>query len=149
MPYKYLVINTDGASRGNPGPAAAGVTIKDDKGQMIRGISRYLGRLTCNQAEYQALIIGLEEAKRIGAPEVRLLADSELLVKQIKGEYRVKNEGLAALFAVAVKLLGGLRWSVRYIPRAQNKEADRLANEALDKAGFRKVEPSGPEGIGS
>ena len=141
LPYKYLIINTDGASRGNPGPAAAGVTIRDDKGQMLRGISRYLGRLTCNQAEYQALIMALEEARRIGAAEVRLLADSELLVKQLKREYRVKNEGLAVLFTVAVKLLAGFaRWNVRYIPREQNKEADRLANEALDKAGFKKIE---------
>jgi len=139
LPYKYLIINTDGASRGNPGPAAAGITIKDETGTLLRAVPRFLGRLTCNQAEYQALIIALEEAKRLGAPEVRILADSELLVKQLKGEYRVKNSGLTPLFATAMKQLAGFeRWNARHIPREQNSEADKLANEALDKAGLRQ-----------
>ena len=138
MNHIYLTLNTDGASRGNPGPASAGATIKDEGGNLLCSMSRYLGNSTCNQAEYQALIMALEEARRIGAFEVRILADSELLIKQLRGQYRVKNASLTLLYGVVMKHLAGFQiWNARHIPREENSAADRLANEALDRAGVR------------
>ncbi|MGE0903320.1 MULTISPECIES: ribonuclease HI family protein [Dehalococcoides] len=126
-------MNTDGASRGNPGPASIGVTLKDEKYNLVACISRAIGHTTNNQAEYQALLAGLEKAASLGAKELEIRSDSELLVKQIKGEYRMKNEGLKPLFSKAVSLLGRFEsYHIKYIPRAQNSEADALANKALD-----------------
>ena len=128
-----MVIYTDGASRGNPGPAAIGVVLQDESGRTVDTISRCLGETTNNQAEYRAIIAGLERALALGATQVELRSDSELVVQQLSGKYRVKNEALKPLFQKAEALrvrLSGLALS--YIPREKNKEADRLANQALD-----------------
>jgi ribonuclease HI len=127
-----MAINADGASRGNPGPAAIGATIKDEQGGMIARISRSIGRATNNQAEYRAVIAALREAVRLGAREVDIRLDSELVVRQLSGRYRVKNATLKALYQEAKGLLELLETvTIRHVPREQNREADRLANMAL------------------
>jgi len=128
-----IIINTDGASRGNPGPAAIGVTLKNSQEEMVAEISEKIGITTNNQAEYRALIAGLKKALSLGAREVEIRADSELMVRQMLGQYRVKNEDLKPLFEEARKLLGGMiSFKFSAIPRERNKEADKLANQALD-----------------
>jgi len=128
-----LTIFTDGASRNNPGEAGAGIFILRD-GEPLERIARYLGTTTNNIAEYTAAIIGLEQAVKLGASSVRLNADSELLVKQINGQYRVKNEGLKPLHAKVKELIAKIdNVKVQYIPREKNKEADALANKAIDE----------------
>jgi ribonuclease HI len=128
-----LTIYTDGASRNNPGEAGAGVYVLQN-GNPVEKIARYLGKTTNNIAEYSAAIIGLEHAVKAGASRVRLLADSELLVKQLNGQYKVKNEGLKPLHAKAKELIAKLgSVEVQYIPREMNKEADALANKAIDE----------------
>ena len=128
-----MVINADGASRGNPGPAAIGATIKDEQGRLLARISRRIGHTTNNQAEYQAVIAALEEALRLGARQVELNADSEFVVKQVRGEYRVKKAALKPLYQRVKQLQSQLESStINHIPRGQNREADRLANRALD-----------------
>jgi ribonuclease HI len=128
-----LTIYTDGASRNNPGEAGAGAYIMRD-GRPLERLSRYLGTTTNNIAEYTAAIMGLEYAVQTGARRVKLLADSELLVKQINGQYKVKNEGLKPLHARVKELIARIdSVEVQYIPRAQNKEADALANKAIDE----------------
>jgi len=132
MTFKKVVIHSDGVSRGNPGLAAIGATIKDEQGKLIASISRRIGWATNNQAEYRAIIAALEGAVRLGARQVELNSDSELVVRQINGRYRVKKEALKPLFERVKKLLGSLEsCTIRHIPRRQNKEADRLANSAL------------------
>jgi ribonuclease HI len=127
-----LIIYTDGASSGNPGPAAIGAVIQDGKGRVISRISRRIGRATNNQAEYRAIITALGEAVRLGAGEVDIKSDSELVVKQLKGRYRVKKATLRPLYQEVVKLVGSMEaFSITHIPREQNREADRLANRAL------------------
>jgi ribonuclease HI len=129
-----IILNTDGACRGNPGQSAIGVTLKDESGILLATISRRIGRTTNNQAEYTALIAGLETACKLGAREVLVRADSELLVKQINGRYRLKNAGLKPLYLEALKLREGFAaFTIVYIPRAENHEADTLANQALDR----------------
>jgi ribonuclease HI len=129
-----VVINADGAARGNPGPAAIGVTIKDDKGNLVTSISRRIGKATNNQAEYQAIITGLEKAIKLGARQVKVYSDSELVVKQINGRYRVKNTSLRILYENVVNLAGPLeKFSIHHVPRARSTEADNLANKALDR----------------
>ncbi|HEY97860.1 MAG TPA: ribonuclease HI family protein [Dehalococcoidia bacterium] len=129
-----VVINADGASRGNPGPAAIGVTIKDDKGNLVTSISRRIGRATNNQAEYRAIIAGLEKAIELGAREVMIYSDSELIVKQINGKYRIKNTSLRILYENLVKLISPLeKFSIQHVPRKRSIEADVLANKALDR----------------
>jgi ribonuclease HI len=128
-----LTIYTDGASRNNPGEAGAGVHIVKD-GKPQTGLARYLGTTTNNIAEYTAAIMGLEYAKAQGCRKVRLLADSELLVKQVNGLYKVKNEGLKPLHAKVKELIASIgSVEVKYIPREQNKAADALANKAIDE----------------
>jgi len=128
-----LTIYTDGASRNNPGEAGAGVLITMD-GMPIEKIARYLGITTNNVAEYTAAIIGLEHAVKLRASRVMLCADSELLVKQLNGQYKVKNEGLKPLYAKVKELIAKMgSVEVQYIPRAMNKEADALANKAIDE----------------
>jgi ribonuclease HI len=128
-----LTIYTDGASRNNPGEAGAGVCILQD-GKPIEQIARYLGMTTNNIAEYSAAIIGLEYAVKLGAGKVKLRADSELLVKQVNGLYKVKNEGLKPLHARVKELIAKIACvEVEYIPRERNKEADALANKAIDE----------------
>ena len=126
------VIYTDGASKGNPGPAAIGAVIKDGAAGPVVTISRRIGRATNNQAEYRAVIAALEAALEHSARQVLLYSDSELIVKQLKGHYRIKNEGLKPLFRRAERLIARLdSFHIRYIPRSRNREADRLANAAL------------------
>ncbi len=128
-----LTIYSDGASRNNPGEAGAGVYIMPAGGEPVR-IARYLGQTTNNIAEYTAAILGLEYAVKQGATRVRLLADSELLVKQLNGQYRVKNEGLKPLYLKVKQLIAAVgAVEVQHIPRAMNKEADALANKAIDE----------------
>ncbi len=128
-----MIIYADGASRGNPGPAAIGVTIKNQQGKLITGISRRIGVTTNNQAEYQAIIAALEEAVNLGASQDDISMDSELVVKQLKGEYRVKRVTLKPLYQRVKELESQLKgFAIRHIPREQNREADELANAALD-----------------
>lgn len=135
MTVESVVIRSDGASRGNPGPAGIGATIKDEKGNTVARISRRIGVTTNNQAEYQALLAALEEAISLGAKKADIRLDSELLVQQLNGRYRVKNAGLKPLFQEAQRLIGRLESvGIRHVPREQNAEADRLANQALDRA---------------
>lgn len=128
-----VIIFTDGAARGNPGPAAIGVILKDEIGNAVARISRRLGTTTNNQAEYHAIIAALEKATSLGARQVLLKSDSELVVKQINGNYKIKNTVLRPLYQRVVQLVGSLKsFSISYIPREQNSEADALANRALD-----------------
>ena len=133
-----LVLRTDGAARGNPGPAGAGVVIEDADGAVLREVERYLGSRTNNQAEYEALVLGLrsllDDPPRKGAAVTACL-DSELVVRQLAGRYRVKDPALRALFEEAEALIARLpSFVVRHVPRAQNQRADRLANQAIDSA---------------
>ena len=130
---KKVVIFADGASRGNPGPAAIGVTIKDERGELIAFISRRIGKVTNNQAEYRAIIAALEHAITLGANQVEIHSDSELVVRQINGEYRVKKVTLKPLYQQVKQLQGSLEsFTITHIPRQQNTEADNLANNALN-----------------
>ncbi len=125
---------TDGASRGNPGEAGIGVVIEDDSGHIVKRVARYLGKATNNQAEYEALIAGLKAAYELGAEELNIRADSELMVKQMNGQYKVKSPDLQERNAEARRLVESFRSVViEYIPREKNKDADALANEAIDK----------------
>jgi queuosine biosynthesis protein QueD len=128
----YLYV--DGASKGNPGPAAIGVLILNGEGKKLKEISEFIGKATNNVAEYQALIFGLREALKIGASRVIIHTDSELLAKQIQGEYKVKNPKLKKLFSEAVSFLNKFSsFEVRKVEREENLEADVLANRALDE----------------
>jgi len=132
MKVDRVIICTDGASQGNPGPAAIGATIKDKQGKLIGRISQRIGQATNNQAEYRAIIAALEEATRLGAKQVKINSDSQLVVRQINGEYRVKKATLKPLHQRVKKLLSSLDgFTITYIPRQQNQEADKLANMAL------------------
>jgi ribonuclease HI len=142
MTYDSLILNTDGASRGNPGPASIGVVIQNEAGKTVDAISECLPACTNNQAEYQAIIAGLERALKLGAKKVLLRSDSELVVQQLCGKYRVKNEGLLPLFQRVM----GLRqkfsvFQAVYIPREKNREADKLCNLALDGKKAEVQEP--------
>ena len=129
-------LSTDGGARGNPGPAAYGYVLEAEDGTVLAAHGETIGVATNNVAEYRALIAGLEKAVEVGVDQLEVVSDSELLVKQMKGEYRVKNENLRPLAVQASRLarqVGRVRWtSVR---REHNELADRLVNEALDAAG--------------
>lgn len=125
---------TDGASRGNPGPAGAGVVVFDNKGRELATRAEYLGRCTNNVAEYQALILGLETAREIGCLKPAVFLDSELIVRQITGRYKVKNATLKPLFTRVRNLLKKFDdYSVTHVPRSQNSRADELANRGIDE----------------
>jgi ribonuclease HI len=127
------VVHVDGGSRGNPGPAAAAAVVSSPEGDVLDEASLTLGRATNNVAEYRGLLLGLDRARELGATEVEVVNDSELVAKQVNGEYRVKNPEMAALHEQALRALEGFeRWSVRSVPRAQNAAADALVNRALD-----------------
>ncbi len=129
---KKVVIHSDGVSRGNPGPAAIGAIIRDERGRLLASISQRIGRATNNQAEYRAIIAALEKALALGARQVELDSDSELVVRQIKGQYRVRKEALRPLYQRVKELQSLLEgFTIRHIPRQQNREADKLANAAL------------------
>jgi len=128
-----LRIYVDGASRGNPGISGAGALIKDARGKTIKKLRKRLGVATNNVAEYSAFVMALREAKDMGARSVHVFADSELLVKQIKGAYKVKSDNLKALYFEAIGLIDLFdEFSISHIDREKNSEADRLANEAID-----------------
>lgn len=128
-----VIIYADGAARGNPGPAAIGAAINDEQGKPIARISQRIGTTTNNQAEYRAIIAALEKALSLGAKYVELNSDSELVVKQISGRYKVKKVALRPLYQKVIQLIGSLEgFTIAYIPREQNAEADALANKALN-----------------
>ena len=128
-----LVVHIDGGARGNPGPAAIAAVLADPGGTVLDERSATIGHATNNVAEYQALLLGIERARALGAREVELVGDSELIVKQVRGEYRVKDVSLRELHSQVKAALGDFdRWSIRNVPREENAHADRLVNEALD-----------------
>jgi ribonuclease HI len=132
MTAKRLIIYTDGASLGNPGLAAIGAVIKDEQGNLIARISQPIGQATNNQAEYRAIIAALEKAISLGAGQVGLNSDSELVVKQINGSYRVKKPSLKPLYQKVKQLQSQLQgFSIAHIPRQRNAEAHKLAHLAL------------------
>jgi ribonuclease HI len=129
-----VIIHSDGGARGNPGPAGIGAILHDTDGKVVAEISRHLGETTNNQAEYKALIAGLEKAEELKVKEVECFLDSELVVKQLNREYKVKNAELAPLFLKVHNLsLSFKKIKFTHVRREQNKEADRLANEAMDR----------------
>jgi len=133
-PEHYLIAHSDGGARGNPGPAGYGVVIQDQSGKKVAQLSEYLGHQTNNFAEYQGLIAALEYALKHGPKALKLISDSELLVRQIKGIYKVKNATLQDLHGRAQELIAQLEWfSIGHALREHNTEADRLANAAMDK----------------
>lgn len=133
-------MHVDGAARGNPGPAAIGVVIRDGQGKVIKEISEYLGRKTNNEAEYQALIRGLTEAIQQGATEVDVMSDSQLLVEQMNGRYKVRTAHLLPLHEKAVSLFRQLdKCTIQHVPRQRNARADLLANQALDAESDRNL----------
>src|SRR5215813_9060646 len=147
-PEHYLIAHSDGGARGNPGPAGYGVVIKDNTGKKVAGLSEYLGHQTNNFAEYQGLIAALEYAIKHGPKALKLISDSELLVRQIKGIYKVKNATLRDLHARAKELIGQLEWfSIGHALREHNQEADRLANDAMDKGMGRVARSSSPAAV--
>jgi ribonuclease HI len=140
LPEHYLIAHSDGGARGNPGPAGYGVVIKDETGRKVAALSEYLGHQTNNFAEYQGLIAALEYALKHGPKALKLISDSELLVRQIKGIYKVKNAVLQDLHGRAKELIAQMDWfSIGHAFREQNQEADRLANDAMDKGMGRSV----------
>jgi ribonuclease HI len=133
-PTHYLIAHSDGGARGNPGPAGYGVVIQDESGEKVAHLSEYLGHQTNNFAEYQGLIAALEYAVQHGPKALKLISDSELLVRQIKGIYKVKNATLKDLHGRAQELIAQLDWfQIGHALREHNRDADRLANEAMDK----------------
>ena len=139
----------DGGARGNPGPAGYGVVVQDQSGKKVASLSEYLGHQTNNFAEYQGLIAALEYAIAHGPKALKVISDSELLVKQIKGLYKVKNPTLQDLHARAKELVGQLEWfSIGHAMREHNQEADGLANEAMDKGTGRVARAPGVVGAG-
>jgi len=132
MTLKKVVIHSDGVSRGNPGQAAIGAIIRDERGRLLASISQPIGRATNNQAEYRVIIAALEKVLALGARQVELNSDSELVVRQIKGQYRVRKEALRPLYQRVKELQSRLEgFTIKHIPRQQNREADKLANVAL------------------
>ena len=128
-----LTINVDGGARGNPGPAAIGVVVRDGNGEVLEERGERIGEATNNVAEYKALLRGIELAAEHGGTELELIGDSELVVRQVEGKYKVKNAGIKPLHAEVKKALRGFdSWSIRHVKRAENADADRLVNEAMD-----------------
>jgi ribonuclease HI len=130
---RKLVVNVDGGARGNPGPAAIGVVVQSPEGEVLEERAERIGEATNNVAEYRALLAGIGRAAELGASELELVGDSELVVRQVKGEYKVKDAALRELHAEATRALRRFEsWSIRHVRRERNAEADRLVNEALD-----------------
>jgi len=137
--HNHLAIFIDGAARGNPGPAGLGVVVTDGS-STVKELSKFIGEATNNVAEYSALIFGMDEAHNLGAKELTINTDSELLAKQLGGEYKVKNKTLKGLYDKAIKILDNFtEVTVNQIPRERNKGADKLANKAIDNAGKKRV----------
>ena len=131
-----LIVSCDGAARGNPGPAGIGVQITDERGQVVAEIAEWIGETTNNVAEYTAAVEGLRRAAELGARRIHLRSDSQLLIQQLKGTYRVKAPHLRPLYAQVKGLLAGFdRVQLQHVPREENREADRLANLGVDLRG--------------
>jgi len=130
-----LIVNVDGGARGNPGPAAIAAVVQDPDGAVLEEHRELIGEATNNVAEYRALLLGVERAAALGASELELVGDSELVVRQVSGEYKVKDATLRELNAQVRRALQGFeRWSIRHVRRDQNAAADALVNAALDAA---------------
>jgi ribonuclease HI len=128
-----LVVHVDGGARGNPGPAAAAAVLSTPEGDVLDEAAETIGVATNNVAEYRGLLLGLERARELGASEVEVVNDSELVAKQVNGAYKVKHKDMKPLHAAAIRALGGFeRWSIRSVSRAENADADALVNQALD-----------------
>jgi ribonuclease HI len=139
-----VVVHVDGGARGNPGPAAVGVVVSDPKGRVLDEVAASIGEATNNVAEYRALLMGLERARALGATEVEVVNDSELIARQVSGEYKVKHAGLRPLHAEAQAALAAFdRWSIRPVRRELNARADELVNAELD-AQAASDPPHGP-----
>jgi len=131
-----VVIHVDGGARGNPGPAAAAAVLSTPDGSVLDEASATIGDATNNVAEYRGLLLGLQRARALGATEVEVIGDSELIARQVNGQYKVKHPSMKPLHLEALAALNGFeRWSIRTVPRAQNERADALVNAALDAAG--------------
>lgn len=129
------IVHVDGGARGNPGPAAAACVISTPEGEILGEHAQLLGEVTNNVAEYRALLLGLTRARRLGVTDVEVVNDSELIARQVNGQYKVRHAAMRPLYLEAMSALRGFtRWSVRTVPRAQNAEADALVNRALDGA---------------
>ncbi|HAH07485.1 MAG TPA: ribonuclease H [Elusimicrobia bacterium] len=136
-----LLIHIDGAARGNPGPASLGVVIQDEAGRALREAGRCLGEQTNNTAEYEALLEALRLAAELGGRRLKVRSDSQLLVRQFNGQYRVKNARLAGFLSEAHRLARGFeRVELVHVPREENKRADELANEALDAQAAKQTQ---------
>lgn len=132
-PLEKVVVNVDGGARGNPGPAAIAAVVQAPGGEVLEERGERIGKATNNVAEYRALLLGIERAAALGAGEVELVGDSELIVRQVKGEYKVKDATMRKLHAEVKRALASFEsWSIRHVRREQNAEADRLVNEVLD-----------------
>jgi ribonuclease HI len=130
-----VIVHVDGGARGNPGPAAAACVLSSPSGEVIDEHAQVLGTATNNVAEYRALLLGLQRAKALGADDVEVIGDSELIAKQVQGLYKVKHPSMRPLYLQAMEAFRGFEeWSIRTVPRAQNAEADALVNAALDQA---------------
>jgi ribonuclease HI len=128
-----LVVNVDGGARGNPGPAAIAAVVSTPEGEVVEERGERIGAATNNVAEWRALLLGLERARALGARDVELIGDSELVVRQVRGEYRIKDRTLRSLSERVREALAGFeRWSIRHVSREENDAADRLVNAALD-----------------
>ena len=128
-----VTVNVDGGARGNPGPAAIGVVLRNGDGSVLEEVGERIGEATNNVAEYKALLRGIELAAAHEAGELELVGDSELVVRQVEGRYKVKNAGMKELHKEVKRALRGFdSWSIRHVRRAENADADRLVNEALD-----------------
>ena len=146
----YLVANVDGGARGNPGPAGYGVVIEDEVGRPVAELSEYLGRQTNNFAEYSGLLAALHYTLRHGFKALKVVSDSELMVKQINGQYKVSSPTLKELYEQAVKLIDQLEcFEIKHVLREKNREADRLANLAMDRGIAKKGPVVSPEGVGA
>lgn len=131
---KVVRVFSDGAARGNPGPAGAGAVLVDTSGRVLARLGRYLGRQTNNVAEYQGLLLGLQHAQELGYRAVEVRADSQLLIRQLKGEYAVRHAGLKPLHAEALRLLRGFdKVDLKHVPREENALADEMSNRAIDE----------------
>lgn len=133
---KKLIIYTDGGARGNPGPAGIGAVLYDENNNIVAAVSEFIGEATNNQAEYRAVIAAIKKAKQLGAEDIELYLDSELVCEQLNQNYKVKNKGLAPLFVQIWNLsISFKKITYTHIRREQNQEADKLANQAMDRGG--------------
>lgn len=132
--YLRLRLYSDGAARGNPGPAGAGAVLVEPSGQMVDRLGKFLGRQTNNYAEYQGLLLGLKRARELGVREVEVFADSELMIRQLGGRYQVKSPSLRPLYQEALKLLNEFeRVKLVHVPREMNRAADEMSNRAIEE----------------